>query len=102
MIKTLHEKYHTQFMISVWPKFYDNTANYKLMNDSGWMYKPNTANNQRDWIGKGYVSSFYDAYNPIARKAFLATMNKSLYSAGVEPLWLDATEPDVNSNFSPL
>ena len=102
MIKTLHEKYHTQFMISVWPKFYANTANYKMMNDSGWMYKRNTANQQRDWIGKGYVSSFYDAYNPAARKAFWGTMNKTLYPAGVDAWWLDATEPDVNSNFSPL
>jgi alpha-glucosidase (family GH31 glycosyl hydrolase) len=25
MIKTLHEKYDTQFMISVWPKFYEGT-----------------------------------------------------------------------------
>ena len=102
MIRTLHEKYHTQFMISVWPKFYANTANYKMMNDSGWMYKRNTVNQQRDWIGKGFVSSFYDAYNPAARKAFWATMNKTLYPAGVDAWWLDATEPDVNSNFSPL
>jgi alpha-D-xyloside xylohydrolase len=101
MIKTLHEKYHTQFMISVWPKFYEGIANYKMMNDSGWMYKRNVANHERDWIGKGYVSSFYDAYNPNARKAFWKTMNKTLYPAGVDAWWLDATEPDINSNGSP-
>ncbi len=101
MIKTLHEKYHTQFMISVWPKFYEGTANYKIMNDSGWLYKRNVANQQRDWIAKGYISSFYDAYNPGARKAFWASINKTLYPSGVDAWWLDATEPDVTSNLSP-
>src|SRR5688572_9156385 len=29
MIKTLHDQYHTQFMISVWPKFYEGIDTYK-------------------------------------------------------------------------
>ncbi|MEO5889545.1 MAG: TIM-barrel domain-containing protein [Ferruginibacter sp.] len=98
MIKTLHEKYHTQFMISVWPKFYEGTETFKQFNDSGWMYKRNTANQQRDWIGKGYTSSFYDALNPAARKGFWNLVNKKLYSKGVDAWWLDATEPDIHSN----
>ncbi len=100
MIKTLHEKYHTQFMISVWPKFYQTTDNFKMLDKNGWMYKGNIANQNRDWIGKGYISSFYDAFNPKAREALWNMMNKSLYSKGVDAWWMDATEPDIHSNLN--
>jgi alpha-D-xyloside xylohydrolase len=101
MIDLLHNKYHTHFMISAWAKFYEGIPNYTLLNDSGWIYKRNVANRQKDWIGNGYVSSFYDAYNPSARKAFWNMLNKTLYTSGVDAWWLDATEPDVTSNLSP-
>ena len=100
MIKTLHEKYHTQFMISVWPKFYETTDNYKYLDKNGWMYKGNIAYQNRDWIGKGYISSFYDAFNPNARAALWSMMNKNLYSKGVDAWWMDATEPDIHSNLN--
>ena len=101
MIKTLHEKYNTQLMISVWAKFYEGIPNYNKLNDSGWIYKRNIANRQRDWIGKGYMNSFYDPYSSGARKMFWGMMNKSLYSKGVDAWWMDATEPDITSNLSP-
>jgi len=98
MIKELHEKYHTQFMISVWPKFYEGIDAYKQFNDSGWLYKRNIADQRRDWIKKGYTSTFYDAFIANARKGFWNLMNKNLYSKGVDAWWLDATEPDIHSN----
>ena len=98
MIKTLHDKYHTQFMISVWPKFYEGISTYKSFMDSGWLYKRNIANQERDWIGKGYTSTFYDAFNASARKGFWNLINTKLYSKGVDAWWLDATEPDIHSN----
>ncbi|MCO4291576.1 DUF5110 domain-containing protein [Solitalea sp. MAHUQ-68] len=98
MISTLHDKYHTRFMISVWPKFYEGVANYNYMNENGWLYKRNIADQRRDWIGKGYTSTFYDALNPDARKGFWNLLNKSLYSKGVDGWWMDAAEPDVHSN----
>jgi alpha-D-xyloside xylohydrolase len=100
MIKTLHDKYNTQFMISVWPKFYEGIANYNYFDRHGWLYKGNINNRQRDWIGKGYVSTFYDAFNPKAREAFWELINKQLYSKGVDAWWLDSTEPDIHSNAS--
>ncbi|HEY4149181.1 MAG TPA: TIM-barrel domain-containing protein [Chitinophagaceae bacterium] len=100
MIKTLHEKYNTHFMISVWPKFYEGIANYNYFDKEGWLYKRNITNRQRDWIGKGYVSTFYDAFNPRAREAFWGLLNQHLYSKGVDAWWLDATEPDMHSNAS--
>ncbi|MDO9376600.1 MAG: glycoside hydrolase family 31 protein [Ferruginibacter sp.] len=100
MIKTLHEEYNTQFMISVWPKFYEGIEIFKTFNDSGWLYKRNIVNANRDWIGKGYTSSFYDAFNANARKGFWNLLNNKLYSKGVDAWWLDATEPDIHSNLS--
>jgi alpha-D-xyloside xylohydrolase len=100
MISRLHKQYHTNFMISVWPKFYEGIANYKLFDSKGWLYKQNIKNRQRDWIGNGYVSTFYDAFNPEARKLFWSLLQKNLLSKGVDAWWLDATEPDILSNAS--
>ena len=100
MMKTLHDTYKTNLMISVWGKFYENTENFKFLNKNGWMYKRNIANQQRDWIGKGYTSSFYDPLNPLAREAFWNLINKNLYSKGVDAWWMDASEPDIHSNLN--
>lgn len=100
MINTLHDKYHTHFMISVWAKFYEGVDGYNYFDKNGWLYKRNIANRQRDWIGKGYFSTFYDAYNPKAREAFWGLMNKNLYTKGVDAWWMDASEPDITSNLN--
>lgn len=100
MIKDLHEKYHTRFMISVWPKFYEGIDSYKAFDQKGWLYKVNINNRQRDWIGKGYVSTFYDAFSPEARDAFWKLIHDKLYVIGVDGWWLDSTEPDILSNAS--
>jgi alpha-D-xyloside xylohydrolase len=101
MILALHEIYHTHFMISVWPKFYEGIPAYRAFDEKGWLYKRNIADRQRDWIGKGYVSTFYDAFNPAARQGFWDLLNKKLYSKGVDAWWMDASEPDILSNVSP-
>lgn len=98
MIDSLHNIYHTHFMISAWPKFYKDIHNYNLFNEKGWLYKQSINDGIRDWIGKGYVSTFYDAFNPGARKLFWDLLSKHLFSKGVDAWWLDATEPDVLSN----
>lgn len=96
MIKQLHDTYHTKLMISVWPKFYTGNANYDFMNKNGWLYQRNIVNKQKDWLG--FTSTFYDAFNPEARKAFWDLMNKKLYVKGIDAWWMDATEPDIHSN----
>jgi len=98
MINTLHDQYHAHFMISVWAKFYEGIDSYNYFDKNGWLYKQNVLNRQRDWIGKGYVSTFYDAYNPKARDAFWNLIDKHLYTKGVDAWWMDASEPDINSN----
>lgn len=98
MIDSLHQLYHAHFMISAWPKFYEGINNYRLFNDKGWLYKQSITDSIKDWIGKGYVSTFYDAYNPAARQLFWSLLSTHLFSKGVDAWWLDATEPDILSN----
>ncbi|QHS59589.1 TIM-barrel domain-containing protein [Chitinophaga agri] len=98
MIDSLHNIYNTHFMISAWPKFYKDIPNYKLFDEKGWLYKQSINDGIRDWIGQGYVSTFYDAFNPGARQLFWQLLSKHLFSKGVDAWWLDATEPDVLSN----
>jgi alpha-D-xyloside xylohydrolase len=100
MIQTLHNDLHAQIMISVWPKFYIGLKNYDLFNEKGWLYKRNVEKNQKDWVGPGYVSTFYDSYNTDARKLFWKLINEKLFSIGINGWWLDCTEPDICSNLS--
>jgi alpha-D-xyloside xylohydrolase len=101
MINVLHKKYSTQIMISVWPKFYEGIATYNEFDKKGWLYKGNIEHRQRDWIGEGYVSTFYDAFNEQARKGFWDLINKKIYSKGIDAWWMDASEPDILSNVNP-
>ncbi len=91
-----------RFMISVWPKFYCNTNNYKELDSKGWMYHQAVVDDIHDWIGSGYVGSFYDAYAAGARKMFWRQMDENLYTKynkkgvpGVDAWWMDASEPNV-------
>jgi alpha-D-xyloside xylohydrolase len=101
MIKVLHDQYNTKIMISVWPKFYEGIPAYNEMNSKGWLYKRNVADRQRDWIGKGYISTFYDAFNEGARKGFWSLIYNKIYKKGIDAWWMDASEPDILSNVSP-
>jgi alpha-D-xyloside xylohydrolase len=101
MIRVLHNKYNTHFMISVWPKFYEGIKAYNDFDKKGWLYKRNIADRQRDWIAKGYVSTFYDAFNNEAKKGFWNLINEKIFSKGVDAWWMDASEPDILSNVSP-
>ncbi|MBC8051981.1 MAG: DUF5110 domain-containing protein [Sphingobacteriaceae bacterium] len=98
MLKDLHQKYNTRFMISVWAKFYEGIDSYKEFDKNGWLYKRNIMDGRVDWIGKGYKNTFYDALNPDARKGFWDLINKHLYSKGIDAWWMDASEPDIHSN----
>lgn len=100
MVKELHNKLNTHIMISVWTKFYVGTKHYDEFNNNGWLYKRNVEKQQKDWVGPGYVSTFYDPYNADARKLFWKQINKKLFSKGFDAWWLDSTEPDLQSNLS--
>ena len=101
MLDSVHQM-GGRFMISVWPKFYCNTDNYKEIDQKGWMYHQAVKDDIHDWVGPGYVGSFYDAYDAGARKMFWRQMDENLYSKynkkgvpGVDAWWMDASEPNV-------
>jgi alpha-D-xyloside xylohydrolase len=101
MIRLLHDQYNTRFTISVWPKFYEGIEAYNQFDKKGWLYRRNIADRQKDWIAQGYVSTFYDAFNPEAQKGFWKLLHDKLYKKGVDGWWMDASEPDILSNVSP-
>ena len=97
MLDDVHQK-HGRFMISVWPKFYTNTDNYKELDAKGWMYRQSPTDDIHDWVGPGYTNGFYDAYDPDARKTFWRQMDEKLYTGlgrKVDAWWMDASEPNV-------
>jgi alpha-D-xyloside xylohydrolase len=100
MINELHNNLNSHIMISVWPKFYVGTKNFDLFKKNGWLLMKNVEWGHKDWVGPGYLSTFYDAYNPEAREAFWNGINEKLFSKGIDGWWLDATEPDIHSNVS--
>ena len=109
MLDNVHQM-HGRFMISVWPKFYVNTDNYKELDAKGWMYIQSPTDDIHDWVGPGYTNGFYDAYDPDARKMFWRQMDEKLYTglskngqwsmvngqySVVDAWWMDASEPNV-------
>jgi alpha-D-xyloside xylohydrolase len=100
MISTLHNDLHTRIMISVWPKFYTGTKHYDEFKARGWLYMRNIEKQQKDWVGPGYVSTFYDPYSTGARDLFWMQIDEKLFSRGIDAWWLDSTEPDIQSNLS--
>ena len=99
MVDSVHAQ-NARIMISVWPKFYHTTEHYKEYEDNGWMYTRAVEDSIRDWIAPGYIGSFYDAYAPGARKLFWKQMEEHLYPLGFDAWWMDASEPDIQSNAS--
>ena len=100
MIRTLHNDLHTNIMISVWPKYYIGTKHFKQFREKGWLYMRNIEKGQRDWVGPGYISTFYDPYSEGARELYWKQINEKLFSKGIDAWWLDSTEPDIQSNLS--
>lgn len=93
MVRHIHDR-HAQIMISVWPKFYPGTAHYKELDQAGHIYQRPIRLGIRDWIGEGYVNSFYDPYARDAREIFWRQVDEKLNRKGIDAWWLDASEPD--------
>lgn len=94
MVDSIHAM-NGRIMISVWPKFYASTEHFKEFDKHGWMYQQAIKDSIRDWIGPGYIGSFYDAYAEGARKLFWKQMNEKLFSLGIDAWWMDASEPNI-------
>ena len=100
MIDRVHDL-GARFMISVWPKFYPTTDNYKELARVGAVYERNIQSGDKDWVGPGYLSTFYDPYSEQGRDIYWRQMKERLAVLGTDAWWMDATEPDMHSNLSP-
>jgi alpha-D-xyloside xylohydrolase len=98
-LKEIHERWNAKLMISVWPKFYTTTDNFKAMQAKGFLYPETLKRPTTDWLG--HVHTFYDAFNPEARKLFWQQVNEALFSKGVDAWWADATEPELVGEGTP-
>jgi len=94
MMERIHSM-NAHLMISVWPKFYASTEHYKEFDAQGWMYTRAVKDSIRDWVGPGYIGSFYDAYSEGARKLFWNQLKEHLYCYGIDAWWMDASEPNI-------
>jgi alpha-D-xyloside xylohydrolase len=94
-IDTIHEKYNARLMISVWPKFYPGTENYKALHAHGFLYQAPLRLGLKDWLGHPFT--YYDAFNPEARKLFWSQIERDLFSKKIDAWWMDATEPDMSA-----
>ena len=100
-------------MISVWPKFYPTTDNYKELDALGGIYRrmveprPDEPTDKdyirgmyRDWVGPGYANAFYDPYNDKAKEVYWRQVRDALVAKNFDAWWLDSDEPDFHSNLS--
>ncbi len=94
MVDTIHSL-NGRVMISVWPKFYATTDHFKEFDSRGWMYRRAITDSISDWVGPGYLGSFYDAYNPEARRLFWSQISDHYLPLGIDAWWMDASEPNV-------
>ena len=94
MMDRVHDM-NAHLMISVWPKFYASTDHYKEFDSHGWMYTRAVEDSIRDWVGPGYIGSFYDAYSAGARELFWNQLKDHLYGYGIDAWWMDASEPNI-------
>jgi len=99
MVEAVHGL-DARIMISVWPKFYPNTANGRELAAKGFLYQRPLEAGQRDWVGPGYANTFYDPYDPEARAIYFRQIGEALVARGFDAWWMDATEPDWHSNLS--
>lgn len=93
MVDSVHAM-NGRFMISVWPKFYENTEHFKEFDSKGWMYRTAITDSVEDWLG--HRQSFYDAYSDGARRLFWKQIESTLYAQGVDSWWMDASEPNIH------
>ena len=94
MVDSIHSM-NGRVMVSVWPKFYASTEHFKEFDRNGWMYQGAIRDSIRDWVGPGYLGSFYDAYHPEARNLFWSQMNDHYMPLGIDAWWMDASEPNI-------
>ena len=90
MLDTLHKKYDTKVVLTVWPCFKPNTENYKEMSDKGYLLDG----------AKAIDGIIYDTFNPEAAKMYWDKFS-ALLKYDIDGWFLDGPEPDHVVSFLP-
>ncbi|MGB7394828.1 MAG: TIM-barrel domain-containing protein [Pricia sp.] len=96
MTDELHDL-NANVMISVWPKFYPETANYKELETAGALYTKFADEKGVDF--RNHLNTYYDPFNPEGREIYWNQINREIYSHGFDAWWLDGTEPSFDKDF---
>ena len=88
MVDTLHRE-HFHVMISVWPTFVPDTAEFETFDRNGWFLHKNDAATWPPGAG------LYDPFNPGARAGYWKLIKGALFDRGFDAWWLDTTEPET-------
>jgi alpha-D-xyloside xylohydrolase len=89
MFATLHQTgFHA--MISVWRRFDTRSANFNALQAGNDLLTPSIAG------GRSY---YYGPFKAEARSLYWQQMNTALFAKGADGWWLDATEPELNTNW---
>ncbi|GAB6012244.1 glycoside hydrolase family 31 protein [Viscerimonas tarda] len=91
MLETLHNKYQTNVVITIWPTFKKGTPHYEELDAKGLLL-----NGARALDGV-----IYDVYNPEAREVYWKQI-LPLVNLGIDGWFLDGPEPDQVPSFLPV
>ena len=93
MVDELHKE-NVHLMISVWPFFEPESAEYAYMDSRGWFVDRTKVSHPPYHADRMAV---YDASNPEARKYYWSLMDKALFKIGIDAWWMDTTEPETEA-----
>jgi alpha-D-xyloside xylohydrolase len=91
MLDTLHNKYRTKAVITIWPSFRKGISNYEELASKGLLLEG----------GKALDGTIYDVFNPEAREVYWRQV-LPLAKLGIDGWFLDGPEPDQVSSILPL
>jgi alpha-D-xyloside xylohydrolase len=86
---TLHDELHVKLMNSIWPSIGNDTELAHELDAKGLRFPP------LHWISK--KARIYDAFSPEGRTIYFKYIKKGLLDVGVDALWMDGTEVEVDS-----
>ena len=89
LTRTLHDQLHVKLMNSIWPSVGIDTELARELDARGLRFAP------LHWISK--KARIYDAYSPEGRAIYFKYIKKGLLDVGVDALWMDGTEVEVDS-----
>ncbi|MBN8707157.1 MAG: DUF5110 domain-containing protein [Bacteroidetes bacterium] len=87
MASRLKKEFNLHLMVSIWPAFGKESAIYKDMEKSGFLFSE----------GHWSPSKVYDAWNPDARQLYWKYAKKAVFDMGADGWWMDGSEPEFKS-----